>query len=101
MDFKKYSKQQFESPELNTDAARKLADDLQDDVSREMHMSLLEEFRKIIDALNELGHNLRVYGEIKIGDISFRDESNEQCKLRLACDVVISAGYSDTIDEVA
>ena len=99
MNFKKYSKQQFESLGRNTPAARKLADDLQDDVCREVHITVFEEFRKIIEALNAQGHNLEVYGEIKIGDIPFRDVSKEgQCNLRLACDVVISAGYSDTID---
>jgi hypothetical protein len=99
MNFKKYSKQLFESHGLNTPAARRLADELQDDVSREIHIAVLEEFRKIIDALNAQGHQLEVDGEIKIGDLPFRDESNAgQCGLRLACDVVISAGYSDTAD---
>lgn len=75
MNFEKYSKQQFESRGLNTPAARQLADELQDDVAREIHIAVLEEFRKIIDALNAKGHNLQVYGEIQIGDIPFRDES--------------------------
>ncbi len=99
MNFEKYSKQQFESRGLNTSEARKLADELQDDVSREIHITVFEEFRKIIDALNAKGHNLQVYEEIRIGDIPFRDVSKDgQCNLRLACDVVISAGFSDTID---
>lgn len=84
---------------LNTEASRKLADELQEDVSIEIHITVLEEFRKIIDALNAQGHTLKVDGEIKIGDMPFRDESKDgQCNLRLACDVVISAGYSETID---
>lgn len=37
MNFKKYSKQQFESPALNMLTAQKLAEQLQDDVSREIH----------------------------------------------------------------
>lgn len=99
MNFKKYSKQAFEDSGLNTPEARKLANELENDVAQEIHMTVLEEFRKIIDALNAQGHNLEVYGEMKIGDIAFRDEPKDgQCKLRLGCDVVISAGYSDTID---
>jgi hypothetical protein len=99
MNFKKYSKQAFENCGLNTLEARKLADELENDVKQEIHMIVLDELRKIIDALNAQGHNLTVYGEIKIGDIPFRDESKDgQCNLRLGCDVVISAGYSDAVD---
>jgi hypothetical protein len=99
MNFKKYSKQAFEACGLNTPEARRLANELENDVSQEIHMIVLEEFRKIIDALNAQGHDLEVYGEIKIGDIPFRDESRDgQCKLRLGCDIVISAGYSDALN---
>jgi hypothetical protein len=45
--------------------------------------------------------------EVSVGDIAFRDEPVEgQCRLRLACDVVISAGYADiqsdpkSVDEI-
>ena len=100
MDFEKYSKRQFESLELNKSSARKLADELETDVAAEIHASVLESFRKIIEELNQQGHNLKPYGEITAGDISYRDEpEKDRCRLRLSCDFVISAGYADTVDE--
>jgi len=93
MNFEKYSKRQFEARGLDTSAARELADELQDDVAREIHVEVLAAFMKVVEGLNVQGHNLTPYGEIQVGDISFRDEPVEgQCNLRLACDVVISAG---------
>lgn len=103
MDFEKYSKQQFESLGLDTPAARKLADELQDDVTEEIHAAVLATFRDVVERLNEQGHNLKPDGEIRAGDISFRDEHVEgRCYLRLGCDVVISAGYAHTmtVDEI-
>ena len=98
MNFEKYSKQQFESRGLNTPAARMLADELQEDVTEEIHAAVLAVFQSVIERLNAQGHNLKPYDEIRAGDISFRDEPIEgQCYLQLGCDVVISAGYSHTI----
>jgi len=53
--------------------------------------------------LNAKGHDLTLYEEIRPGVIDYRDEPVEgRCNLRLACDVVISAGYADTktVEEV-
>ena len=78
-------------------AARELADELQDDVAAELDAVISATFQKVVDALNAQGHNLALYGKAKVGDISFRDELQEDCCfLRLACDVVISAGYAHT-----
>ena len=101
MDFEKYSKQQFES----TDAigARRLADELQDDLVEELHGAMYETFLNLVEGLNAQGHHLAPYDETRPGDIAFRDEPVDgQCYLRLGCDVVISAGYSDTrtVDEI-
>jgi hypothetical protein len=94
MDYEKYSKQKFDSLGLNSVDARKLADELRKDVAAEIHDAVLVAFSQVIERLNSQGHNLRS-DEIDIGDIGFRDESVEEaCHLRLACDVVISAGYS-------
>jgi len=101
MDVEKYSKQRFESSDAAS--ARELADGLQDDVVKEIHDAVYEAFLKVIEALNDRGHKLTPYEEIRPGDLSFRDEPVEgQWCLRLACDVVISAGYSDmrTADEI-
>jgi hypothetical protein len=103
MNFEKYSKQQFESLGLNSPAARQLAEKLQDDVTEEIHAEVLAAFLNVVKGLNAQGHNLIPDGEIRAGDISFRDESVEgQCYLRLGCDVVISAGYAHTltVDEI-
>jgi hypothetical protein len=103
MNFEKYSKQQFEARGLNTPAARRLADELQDDVAGELHGAVPAAFLKVVEGLNVQGHSLTAYGEIHVGDISFRDEPCEgQSNLRLDCDVVISAGYSHTLsaDEI-
>jgi hypothetical protein len=97
MNFEKYTKQQFESRGLNSAAARKLADELENDVKKELQPIIAEAFQKIIERLNAKGHKLEVYGEITMGDIPFRDESQGECNLRLACDFVISSGYADTI----
>ena len=98
MDFEKYSKLEFESRGNDSPAARELADELEDDVAKEIHDSVLGAFLKVVEGLNAHGHNLQPYDEISIGDISFRDERVEgQCFLRLAYDSTISAGYSHTM----
>jgi hypothetical protein len=103
MDFEKYSKQQFESLGLNSPAARRLADELQDDVHAEIHAVVLPAFLKIVERLNAQGHHLEIYDETRVGDITYLDEPVDgECYLRLACDAVISAGYADTmtVDEI-
>ena len=103
MNFEKYSKPQFDSRGLNTSAARKLADKLEDDVTEEIHAVVLAAFQSVVARLNAQGHNLKQYGEIYAGDISYRDEPIDgECFLRLGCDFVISAGYAHTtrVDEM-
>jgi hypothetical protein len=98
MKFEKYSKQQFELVGRDTPAGRQLADELQAEVNEHVHAAVLPVFMNIVDRLNAEGHNLTAYDPIVAGDITFRDESSESdCHLRLACDVVISAGYADTL----
>jgi hypothetical protein len=98
MDYEKYSKRRFEELGVDSSPARTLADDLQDDVSEELHGAVLAAFQQIVSKLNAEGHNLTPYGEIRVGDMPFRDEPDgETCYLRLACDVTISAGYGHTI----
>lgn len=97
MNFDKYSKAEFESVALDAAATRRLADELQDEVVQEIHQAVSTAFLSVIDALNREGHDLTLDGEIPPGEIAYRDEPMEgECKLRLACDVIISAGYSDT-----
>jgi hypothetical protein len=96
MNFEKYSKSEFESLTADPAAARRLADQLQDEVLQEVHEAVYTAFLRVIDGLNAKGHDLRLSEEIGLGDIAYRDEVEGHCNLRLACDVVISAGYSDT-----
>ena len=103
MNFENYSKQTFESCGLDTPAARQLAYQLQVAVVEEMQEAVLAALLRVVEGLNVAGHNLKPYEQIRAGDIAFRDESVDgQCRLRLACDIVISAGYSDThtVDEI-
>jgi hypothetical protein len=97
VNYTKYSKQQFAERGIDSSAARQLAGELENDVAAELHAVVSAAFLKIIDGLNAQGHNLALCGEAKVGDISFRDEPQEDfCFLRLACDTVISAGYANT-----
>ncbi len=96
MNFEKYSKSEFESLTAHPAAARRLADQLQDDVLQEVHEAVYTAFLRVVDSLNAKGHDLRLYEEISPGDIAYRDQVEGHCNLRLACDVAISAGYSDT-----
>ena len=50
MNFEKYSKQRFESLGLDTPASRKLAGELQDDVTEEIHAAVLAAFLNVMDA---------------------------------------------------
>jgi hypothetical protein len=97
MNFKKYSQSEFDSLALDAAATRRLADELEDEVMQEIHEAVSTVFLSVIDALNREGHALKLDGEILSGEIAYRDEPMEgECKLRLACDVIVSAGYSDT-----
>lgn len=95
----KFSAEAF--AQRSPEESRQLADQLQDEVSREMQHALESSFRAIVTKLNFLGHELKLY-DAGPGEISFRDDKKHAdsyvCKLRLACDLIISAGYADTLD---
>lgn len=94
MNFRRFSKREFEECGIDTDAARLLADSLQEEVTKELQAAVLAAFDRVIRSLNEQGHNLKPF-EVSPGDINYRDESEDgKIGLRLACDVVISAGYA-------
>lgn len=95
MNYDKYSQEQFEALGVSTPEGRVLADQLQDDVCQELHKVILPKFKEIVSKLNARGHSLDPYDEIQPGEIAYRDEPSEgQCRLRLACDTVVSAGYA-------
>jgi hypothetical protein len=94
MDYKKFSKKQFDKCGIDSEAARMLADLLQQEVEQEIHNVVLLAMENIVQGLNREGHNLIAW-DTKVGDVSFRDVSPEgNVRLRLACEVVISSGYA-------
>lgn len=94
MNFAKYSKEKFASLGLNTPDARKLAAELQFEVSKVIRPAVEPVFLDVIEQLNVQGHNLKTPDDSRAGDLCFRDEPIKgQCGLRLGCDVVVSAGY--------
>ena len=99
MDYSKYSNELFEAAGLDSAAARKLADQLAADVAQEVHVVVLPKLQELVAGLRSVGHQLQPYEDIRIGDVSYRDEpSPGMCRLRLACDTVISTGYAHTVE---
>jgi hypothetical protein len=95
----KFSKKSFSDAGLNTPESKKLADQLAQEIQAKIHISITQELNNIVENLNCMGHNLRLYEDIQPGDISYRDDndedgSNYECYLRLAVDTIISTGYS-------
>ena len=85
MNFAKYSKQQFAKRGIDSSAARDLADELEKDVANELHTVVSVAFLKIVQSLNEQGHNLTLYNESKVGDIAFRDEPQRRLLFFTPC----------------
>jgi len=95
MEFTRFSPEAFESLRGDADAARRLADELQVAVLAEVGAAAKERFRTIVATLNALGHRLAPYDEDP-GEVHVRDyTAPHQCALRLAVDVIVSAGYKD------
>ncbi|WP_226705216.1 hypothetical protein [Microbulbifer elongatus] len=102
MDIAKYSRSAFEKAGLNSDKARDLANELEDAVLLELHQTIESAFLQIVSRLNSAGHDLLPYMEVVPGEYVFRGKAAEDgCGLRLACDVVVSAGYSHLSKENA
>ena len=102
MDFSKYSKSAFENAGINSESARVLADELQDAVLVELHKTVESAFLQIVSRLNSQGHDLSPYVKPCPGEYEFRGkEVDGNCGLRLACDLVVSAGFSHLSNENA
>lgn len=100
MNFELFSRAMFDSLAPDAEAARLLADELQDAVLAELGAMLQERFNSIVAELNARGHNLTPYGAQSDGELHSRDYSDPaRCALRLAVDVTISAGYKDVRGE--
>ena len=98
MNYTRFSKRNFDECGVDTPAARRLANRLQDEMARELHPAILKAFLRIVEKLNAHGHNLKPYGRVKVGDIGFRHQHPDgSFRLRLGCDVVVSAGYAHVV----
>lgn len=98
----RFSQAAFSLLGLNTDASRRLADLLRDEIQRELHTAIVVKSRELVHQLNRTGHHLELECPPIPGEISYRDpkngETGYQCKLRIAVDTVVSTGYAHLID---
>lgn len=94
----RFSAEAFAVCGLNTKQSLQLAKDLASEIQNELHIAITSKLLNIVERLNGMGHNLKLYGPPIPGDISYRDavedESGYHCKLRVGVDTVISTGYA-------
>ena len=97
----RFSAASFASKGLDSEEARELADLLADEIQKEMHTVIEVHFLEIIKRLNAMGHALKPEYPPVPGDISYRDdlenETEYNCKLRVGFDTVVSVGYAHLI----
>ena len=101
MNFSKYSKVEFEKRGRDSDEVRSLTDEMEVEVSRELHVVVLKRMNEIVQKLNSEGHKLELIDCAELGGISFIDQptSDHLVQLRLGCDIVISAGFAHMHDD--
>ncbi len=106
----RFSAQEFARLGLDSEDAAIRSLELEQAVGERMFVKLKEAAQSIVRELNEQGHALSLDEEqtddpfMPIG-ISFRDESvgasgSVRCKLRLAFDLTVSAGYAHLSDDL-
>jgi hypothetical protein len=97
----RFGKERFRVEAEVSPGARDLADQLQAEVVQLLQDCVTTKMREIVSALNEQGHQLHFYYPPEPGHVAFRDDcrsgSTNECDLRLAVDVVVSAGFRDTV----
>lgn len=96
----RFSAASFAAKGLNTKQSLELAYELRTEIQDELHTVITDHLFKIVERLNAMGHNLKTYEPPVPGDISYRDDweddSGYHCKLRVGVDTIISTGYSHT-----
>ncbi len=96
MDFAAFSPSVFEHLAGDADAARRLADALEDAVLAEVGAAARAKFREIVAELNAVGHHLMPHGSPTPGCEEAKDYTDpNQCALRLGIDLTVTAGYRD------
>lgn len=98
----RFSSAAFEACGIDTQAARDLADLLAREVQLEMHEAIIAYFGKIVGRLNAMGHALKFEYDPSPGDLSYRDDwqddSGYHCKLRVGFDSVVSTGFAHLLN---
>jgi hypothetical protein len=83
--------------EAETDpGARRLSDQLQQEVLELLNDGLAKRMDEIVELLNKQGHQLAPYYP-EPGSFAFRDDRGGECDLRLGLDIVVSVGFRDTV----
>jgi hypothetical protein len=96
MNAEQFSPASFEALADDPDAARRLSDELEVAVLREVGNAARQRFRELVAELNAVGHRLTPHGMPSEGSEEAKDYSDpNQCALRLAVEVSVSAGYRD------
>jgi hypothetical protein len=98
----RFSMQAFSELGLDTFEARELADLLANEILKEMHVVIKENFKEIVQKLKLTGHDLKIYEEIEPGVLAYRDDLGDEekdpqsyhCFLRIAHDSFVSTGYA-------
>src|SRR6266404_3075871 len=94
----RFSLAAFEVRGLDTEAARDLADSLADEIQKEMHEVVLVHFANVVERLNAMGHALKPEYPPMPGDLSYRDDweddSGYHCRLRVGFDCIVSTGFA-------
>ena len=94
----RFSAASFEARGLDTNAARELSDLLADKIQIEMHQVVQARFRELVERLTAMGHALKPEFPPAPGEISYRDDHEDEagyhCRLRVGFDTVVSVGYA-------
>ena len=93
----RFSAEAFNTIEKGAEEAE-LLNLLADEILLEIQEAVEKEFGIVIDQLNEMGHNLKLYGEQDLCDFSYRDDLEDttgyHCKLRVGFTGIVSTGHS-------
>lgn len=94
----RFSARSFSERGLDTQAAQELADLLAREIQEEMHGIISAKLLTIVQKLNAMGHALEPEQPPVPGDVSYRDDWEDEegyhCKLRVGFDTVVSVGYA-------
>ncbi len=97
----RFSVKKFVKCGWKTKESRVIANELTQEIQKELHKVLKPAFEDIIQKLNALGHNLKLYEEDEPANYHYREyssEDSENYKTLVALDTVVTVGYPETTD---